>query len=381
MNTLKLTSIHPPRPPPPRVSAVATAATKSVNATITRFSGQSFHREVLLIFTSMLKSPSTTPDAFTYPSVLKACTSLSLFPLGLSLHQQIIINGFSLDPYISSSLINFYAKFQNIDYAQKVFDMMPESNIVPWTAILWCYSHAGDMRKAFFLYNSMQHEGISPSWVTILNMLSRVSESAQVDVLHACIFKHGYMCEVNLMNCLLSVYAKCGREKDARELFELLNEKDIVSWNSLINAYAVVGNLTEVLKLFSRMRVENIEPDHQTFGSLASAVAREGSLELGRITHGQILTSGFELDKHVGTSLVALYSRCRNVDDALQIFERAADKDTVFWTTMISGLAQNDCADKALRMFQKMLISGVPPSAATMACLLAACAQLGSIKL
>lgn len=177
--------------------------------------------------------------------------------------------------------------------------MMPLRNIVPWTAIIWCYSHAGDIRNAFLLYNTMQYEGILPSPVTILNVLSAISESVHADVLHACIVKSGYVCELALMNCLLSVYAKCGRVEDARKLFELLDKKDIVSWNSLISALSVVGNVTEVLSLFSRLRLTNLVPDQQTFGSLVSAVARDGSIDVGRVAHGQIITSGFALDKHV----------------------------------------------------------------------------------
>ncbi|KAH6790415.1 hypothetical protein C2S51_005421 [Perilla frutescens var. frutescens] len=380
MNKLKLTYLYPPKPSAPPFTAAATTTTKSFNATINRLSAEGFHREVVITFISMLESSNTNPDAFTYPSILKACTSLGLFSLGLSLHQQITVNGLASDAYISSSLINLYAKFKNIGYARKVFDMMPHRNIVPWTTIIWCYSHAGDMRNAFVLYNTMQHEGTPPSPVTILNVLSGVSESGHADVLHACIVKRGYVYELALMNCLLSVYAKCGRVEDARKLFELLDKKDIVSWNSLINALSMVGNLTEVLNLFSRMRLNNLEPDQQTFGSLVSAVARQGSIEVGRIAHGQIITSGFELDKNVGTSLVSLYSRCRKLDDAFQIFEQAVDKDVVFWTTMISGLVQNDSADNALRVFQKMLLSRVMPSCATMACVIAACAQLDSIK-
>lgn len=257
---------------------------------------------------------------------------------------------------------------------------MPDRNIVPWTSIIWCYSHAGDIRDAFNLYNAMQYEGILPSSVTILNVLSGASESGHVDALHACIVKRGYVYELALMNCLLCAYSKCGRVEDAKKLFELLDKKDIVSWNSLINAFAMVGNITEVLYLFSRMRLNNLEPDQQTFGSFISALARQGSLEVGRVAHGQIITSGFELDKHVGTSLASLYSRCGNVDDAFRIFERAGDKDVVFWTAMISGLVQNDSADYALRVFRKMLLLGVMPSSATMASVIAACAQLDSIK-
>ncbi|GFQ02870.1 pentatricopeptide repeat-containing protein at4g04370 [Phtheirospermum japonicum] len=172
------------------------------------------------------------------------------------------------------------------------------------------------------------------------------------------------MREVALMNCLLSVYAKCGRVGDARVLFESLGDKDIVSWNSLINAYSVQENLDEVMNLFSRMRGENVKPDRQTFGSLASAVARVGNFEVGRIVHGQIVTYGFELDKHVGTSILALYSKCKKINESLKIFKRVGQKDVIFWTSMISGLVQNDSADKALRVFQEMLIMRVCPSAA-----------------
>ncbi|XP_041997951.1 pentatricopeptide repeat-containing protein At4g04370-like [Salvia splendens] len=380
MKKLKLSCLHPPTPSAPPLTAAGATTANPFNATITRLSAKSFHREVIATFSSMLESPNTNPDAFTYPSVLKACSSLGLFSLGLHLHQHITVNGFSSDAYISSSLINFYAKFNNINYAQKVFDRMPYRNIVPWTSIIWCYSHAGDIKDAFTLYNAMQYEGIAPSPVTILNLLSGALEIEHARVLHACIVKHGYSCDLALMNCLLSAYSKCGRVEDASELFELLDEKDIVSWNSLINAFTVVGNVTKVLYLFSQMRLNNLEPDQKTFGSLVSALARGGSLDVGRVAHGQIITSGFELDKHVGTSLVYFYFRCRNVDDAFQVFERAADKDVIFWTAMISGLVQNDSADYALRVFRKMLLVGMRPSSATMASVTAACALLDSIN-
>ncbi|KAH6819718.1 hypothetical protein C2S51_003321 [Perilla frutescens var. frutescens] len=286
----------------------------------------------------MLESSDTNPDAFTYPSLLKACTSL-----GLSLHQQINVNGLASDAYISSSILHtsiLYAKFKNIGYARNVFDMMPQRNIVPWTTIIWCYSHAGDMRNAFVLYDTMQYEDIPPSPVTVLNV------------------QKGFLRAAMLMFCMPALSKGvicCGRIEDVRKVFALLDKKDIVSWNSLITALSMVGNLAEVLNLFSRMRFNKLEPDQQTFGSLVSAVARQGSIEVGRVAHGQIMTSGFELVKRVGASLVSLYSRCRKLDGAFQIFEQAVDKDVVFWTNKISGLVQNDSADDALRVFQKML--------------------------
>ncbi|KAL2483325.1 Uncharacterized protein Fot_44769 [Forsythia ovata] len=59
------------------------------------------------------------------------------------------------------------------------------------------------------------------------------------------------------------------------------------------------GNVSDVLKLLHRMKNENLVPDQQTFGSLLYAVASDGSVEVGRIVHGHIVTSGFQLDRHV----------------------------------------------------------------------------------
>ncbi|EPS71960.1 hypothetical protein M569_02796 [Genlisea aurea] len=373
---IKLSSVGP------RPATIAASGLRSLNATVGRLSSEGFHREVLLAFASMLKSPETTPDFFTYPSALKACIALRFLSLSLSIHQRIIVSGYASDSYISSSLISLYGNFKNVDYARKVFDQMAERNIVPWTAIIRCYSCAGDMKNAFFMYSSMQYEGISPSSITILNVLSKVTEGSHVEMLHVCVLKNGYICDAVLTNCLLSVYAtKCGRLKDARKIFELLEAKDVVSWNSLINAYSIVGDVHEVLKLFRKMTTENIEPDQQTFGSLVSAIASQGNLQAGRVVHGKVITYGFASHKHVETSLITFLSRCGKVDDALQIFNRAVDKDAVFFTAMISGLVRNDSTSRALRVFQQMLDSRLMPSTVTIACVLAACAQLGSRRL
>ncbi|XP_059662535.1 pentatricopeptide repeat-containing protein At4g04370 [Cornus florida] len=380
MNKLKPHFFTTPKPRVPPPEPIITTTTKSFNAIINRLSSEGAHSDVLQSYSSMFKH-NTPPDAYTFPSVLKACTSLNLHSHGLCFHQHIIVYGYSSDAYIASSLIDFYAKFGHTHHARQVFEMMSERNIVPWTAVIGCYSRVGDINTAFWMVNRMRHEGTQPSSVTMLSLLYGVSEDTQVQCLHALTIQYGFGFNTALVNSVLNVYCKCGRIEDARDLFELMDTRDIVSWNSLISGYAQVGDGREILQLLHRMRVERMEPDQQTFGSLVSASARESNLEMGKLVHGQILTSGFDLDSHVETSLIVMYLKCGNLDDAYRIFERTLVKDVILWTAMISGLAQNECADKALTVFRWMLISRVMPSTATIASVLSACAQLGSFFL
>lgn len=328
----------------------------------------------------MLKT-NIPPDTHTFPNLLKACTSLNLFVYGLSFHQCIVVNGFSSDAYIASSLINFYAKLGHAQNARKVFDTMPERNVVPWTSIIGCYSRAGSVGIAFDMFNEMRRGGIQPSSVTLLILLSGVSEFAHVKCLHGFAVLYGFESDMSLMNSILNVYCKCGRVEDARDLFKYMNGRDIVSWNSLISGYAQTGNIREVFQLLYKMRVEGMEPDKQTYATAVSVAATQSNLKLGKSVHGQILRTGFELDSHVETALIVMYLKCSNIDLAFQIFERTMHKDVVLWTAMISGLAQNDFADRALMVFCQMLESRTEPSSATVASALAACAQLGSFDL
>ena len=219
------------------VSLPHPATTNSVNATINHHSTQGAHHQVLATYASMLKT-HVPSDAYTFPSLLKACSFLNLFSLGLTLHQRILVSGLSLDAYIASSLINFYAKFGFADVARKVFDFMPERNVVPWTSIIGCYSRTGRVPEAFSLFDEMRRQGIQPSSVTVLSLLFGVSELAHVQCLHGCAILYGFMSDINLSNSMLNVYGKCGNIEYSRKLFDYMDHRDLVSWNSLISAYA-----------------------------------------------------------------------------------------------------------------------------------------------
>ncbi|WVY94829.1 hypothetical protein V8G54_033917 [Vigna mungo] len=227
----------------------------------------------------------------------------------------------------------------------------------------------------------MRHQGIPPSSVTMLSLLLGVSELATVQCLHGYAILCGFVSDINLSNSFLNVYGKCGNIDDSRKLFDHMDERDLVSWNSLISAYSQIGNLCEVLLLLKTMRVQGFMLDLQTFGSVLSVAASRGELKLGRCLHGQILRAGFDLDAHVETSLIVTYLKCGNIDIAFRMFERSSDKDVVLWTAMISGLAQGGSADKALGVFRRMLKFRVKPSTATITNVIAACARLGSCNL
>ncbi|KAF6156570.1 hypothetical protein GIB67_000035 [Kingdonia uniflora] len=274
-----------------------------------------------------------------------------------------------------------YSKLGDTGNARKVFDGMPDKNVVPWSAIIGCYSRWGDVGMALSMYNRMRHEGVQPNLVSLLGLLGGVFELDTVECIHAFIVRSGFEKDLVLTNSLLNVYGRCGRADVAWKLFKSMNHKDIVSWNSLFASYAHNVDVTHVFELLKKMMNEGENPNHQTFGSVLSAVANESKLEIGMMVHGMIVKAGFELDVHVDTNLIVMYLKCGNIDAAFRLFDQSTEKDVISWTSMITGLVQNDRASKALRVFQCMLKTGMEPVSTTIASAIAACAQLGSLDM
>ena len=53
-------------------------------------------------------------------------------------------------------------------------------------------------------------------------------------------------------------------------------KKDVISWNTIIMAYGIHGFGKESLKLFCRMKENNIEPNASTFVSVLSSCSIAG---------------------------------------------------------------------------------------------------------
>ncbi|CAN0917332.1 Pentatricopeptide repeat-containing protein At3g53360, mitochondrial [Linum grandiflorum] len=49
-------------------------------------------------------------------------------------------------------------------------------------------------------------------------------------------------------------YAKCGEMGLARQVFDLMSERDVVSWSSLIDGYVKAKRYQEAMIMFGKMK-------------------------------------------------------------------------------------------------------------------------------
>ncbi|GFY81612.1 tetratricopeptide repeat (TPR)-like superfamily protein [Actinidia rufa] len=120
---------------------------------------------------------------------------------------------------------------------------------------------------------------------------------------------------VGSWNSLINGFMRDG-EVEPRELFDHMPEKNVVSWTTMVTGYSQNGHQEKALSMFSKMLEMGVKPNDLTVVSVLSACAKIGALGAGVQIHKYLSSSGFQLNKAIGTALVDVNAKCGNVESA-----------------------------------------------------------------
>lgn len=254
------------------------------------------------------------------------------------------------DLFVGSALIEMYLKGGQMDEALRVFEEYPKLDIVMWTHIVTGYQHNDGSYLALEFFSRMLTEGnVSPDSVTLVSVLSASAQLGNVmagSCVHGFVTKKGFDKGLSVCNALLNFYVKSGCINAAAMLFTEMEQRDVISWASMISCYAHNGAADEALNLFNEMMCKRVEANSVSVISALQACEATGNLEEGKKIHEFAARKGFELDVFVSTALIDMYMNCSSPDEAIELFERMAKKDAVSWMTLINGFVQNGMAFK-----------------------------------
>ncbi|PWA44121.1 Pentatricopeptide repeat-containing protein [Artemisia annua] len=344
------------------------------------------HEDYIMALELMLKMRRSgiTPNMFTFSSVLKACSGLGLQDLGPQFHCVLIKSDIELDPFLCCGLIDIYAKCGEINDATRVYDMMPEKELIALNALLCGYSHNNSDIEALSLFAEKHRDGIGFNETTLLAILNSAASLQVIYVteqVHGLSLKTGFEADPFVINSLIDSYAKCGHLAKATMVFDESPVADLATFTSLISAYAQTGQGEEAIKLYLKMQDLELKPDSFICSSLINTAASLSAYEQGKQIHVHTLKFGLLSDVFTANSLVNMYARCGNIDDANRAFSEVPKKGIVSWSAMIGGLAQHGHGKEALSLFDEMLEEGVAPNNITLhyACMIDILGRVGKL--
>ncbi|KAH7283916.1 hypothetical protein KP509_34G031000 [Ceratopteris richardii] len=353
----------------------------SWNTMISAFAQNGHGRRTLELFHQM-QLTDIKPNRLTLVSVLDACAELADLNEGVQVHSLLDVDRNEIDVVLGTALITMYGKCGAIKEAKTVFDEMADHDVISWTAIIAAFSQNGHGTEAFEYFIQMQLKGFKADKAAFICAIDACAGLEFLDdgrKLHMSTIESGFECFTGIGNALVSMYGKCKRLRDARDTFNRIAAKDLVSWTTIIGACAVNVEGTEGLKWYNQMITEGIIPNKVTFLGALDGCAVTTAIRAGRELHTSIYHFGLHEDTMVGNALVNMYSKCGSLSDAKLIFDNLLQRDVVCYTSMIATLSQTGHIKDAFSLLKQMEKEGIKPNDTTFVCTLNACSHSGQI--
>ncbi|KAF8378441.1 hypothetical protein HHK36_029780 [Tetracentron sinense] len=320
------------------------------------------------------------PDNFCCSSVLSIIDCLHF---GRQIHCYTYKAGLVFDVSLGSSLFTMYSKWGSIEESYEVFEKIHDRDKVSWTSMIAGFAEHGCVDRAFQLLREMVFEKIRPDQMTLTAILTACSALQSIQrgkEVHGYAIRVGVGREILVGGALVTMYSKCRTVDSARRVFEMMPQKDQVSWSSLVSGYAQNGCNELALLQFHEMLMTGVEIDCFTVSSILGVAAILTGSGLGDQLHARITKTGLDSDLSVGSSLVTMYSKCGSIEDARKVFNQIEKLDLITWTAMIVGYAQHGKGEEALRVYELMRKEGMEPDWVTFVGVLSACSHNGLVE-
>ncbi|KAG8069772.1 hypothetical protein GUJ93_ZPchr0006g41435 [Zizania palustris] len=312
------------------------------------------------------------PSLSSLTSIFFACSNTGALEIGTQVHSLAVKVGCHFNSFVCNALITMYGKCRNMEYARQVFsqmvtkdivswnsflaalvqnnlfddarntfDNMLSRDVVSWTTIISAYTQAEQCDEAMGIFRTMLCEHVlpnSPILTILLGVCGSLGASKLGQQIHTVAIKLGMDSELIVANALISMYFKCGCA-DSRRIFDLMEERDIFTWNTIITGYAQHGLGREAIKMYQLMESTGVIPNEVTFVGLLNACSHAGLVDEGwKFFKSMSQDYGLTPLLEHYACMVDLLGRTGNVQGAEQfIYDMPIEPDMVIWSALLGA--------------------------------------------
>ncbi|KAL5564741.1 hypothetical protein UlMin_027905 [Ulmus minor] len=358
-------------------------------------------------------------------AVLKHCKSLKQVH---QLHAHSLVSGLLASPkcdFLINSFLHTFVSFLPssatfktsllLGYGVSLFNLIQNPSTFSFNTIVRAHSLLSSPFSALLLFIHMRRLSLPPDFHTFPFALKACSQlrfcalSLALSI-HSQVLKFGFDSDSFVTNGLIRVYSvfhsvrdacqvfdestnrdvvsyntlidgfvKAGDISRARQLFDEMPIRDSVTWGTIISGYAQTNHCEETIELFHEMLALGLKPDNIALVAALSACARLGDLDRGGVVHDHIRRNGLRIDSFLATGLVDLYAKCGFIERAREIFDSGLDKNLFTWNAMLVGFAIHGQGQLCLDYFSRMIEAGVVPDGVTFLGVLVGCSHSGLV--
>nr|UPT48708.1 pentatricopeptide repeat protein AaPPR651 [Agave angustifolia] len=336
------------------------------------------------------------PDGVTLSSILPACSHVEMLETGREIHAFVMRNDDLFEnSFVASALVDMYCNFGQVEKGRQVFEGVSEPRLGLWNAMISGYTQNGVDEEALKLFVEMEDIAkLTPNATTLSSVLPACVQSDAFvckESIHGYVVKRNMECDKYVQNALMDMYSRVGKMEVSRRIFDSMETRDVVSWNTMITGYIICGCFSEGFSLVSDMQRRRnsddakgfncYKPNNITLMTLLPACASLAALGKGKEIHGYAIRSHLEFDIAVGSALVDLYAKCGSLIQSRRVFDRMPKRNVITWNVLIMAFGMNGLGKEALALLDEMLTrEEAKPNEVTFIAAFAACSHSGLVS-
>ncbi|KAK7251720.1 hypothetical protein RIF29_35163 [Crotalaria pallida] len=259
-------------------------------------------------------------------------------------------------------MITGYSQNGDMAQARNLFDMMPQRDSVSWAALIAGYAQNGNYEEALNMLVEMKQDGKSLNRSTFCCALSTCADIAVLELgkqVHGQAVKTGFENGCFVGNAILGMYCKCGSIEEAYNVFEGIQEKDVISWNTLLGGYARHGFGRQAIMVFESMKMAGVKPDGITMVGVLLACSHAGLTDRGtEYFYSMNKDYGVKPDLIHYTCMIDLLGRVGKLDEALNLLKTMPfEPDAASWGALLGASwihGNTEMGEKAAEVIFKM---------------------------
>ncbi|XP_021905761.1 pentatricopeptide repeat-containing protein At5g61800 [Carica papaya] len=238
--------------------------------------------EAIELFNQMIVS-DFRPDNISLVAALSACARLGELEQGKAIHNYIKTNRIRVDSFLSTGLVDFYAKCGFIEIAMEIFESSLEKNVFTWNAMLTGLAMHGHGQVTLDYFSRMIDSGVKPDGISFLGVLVGCSHAGLVNEARK-IFNemetiHGIPRELKHYGCMADLLGRAGLIGEAMEMIKKMPMGgDVFVWSGVLGGCRIHGNV-EIAEKAAEHVMELKPEDGGVYSVMASVYANVGRWE------------------------------------------------------------------------------------------------------
>ena len=252
---------------------------------------------------------------------------------------------------LQNAMIHYYGKINDITGAKNTFDVM-DKDVISCNSMMNAYVDCGlysDALELLFSDNMAKCKDYV-SYVIGINACTHLKDKINGDKIYEIVINNNYK-DIELFNGLINFYGKLNDINKAQSIFRSINNKNVVTYNSIMQAYLDNELYSDTISMFFSDELISVRDSISCLIALNACIHGMDTVN-GKLICEEISKRKYNVAETINC-VINFYGKANNIEKARKVFDSVESNtmDVIILNAMLSAYIDNNKYDEVLLLF------------------------------